>query len=172
MLGAAGAGGAGAGDTNVAAVGASAVAAAGAAAGADASIGDGPVFTTEGATTAGLFGPAKVPTPPIFFSTDVGAATLEVAVAACTGGARLAPADGKSIVEVTALRRRLLLLSVFGVAQNTGDDCPCMLAPSAHSSRAELIRQAGDIAGTTGGCLLYTSPSPRDGLLSRMPSSA
>ena len=27
----------------------------------------------------------------------------------------------------------------------------------------------GDIAGT---CLLYTSPSPRDGLLSRMPSSA
>ena len=23
-----------------------------------------------------------------------------------------------------------------------------------------------------GGCLLYTSPSPRDGLLSRMPSSA
>ena len=25
---------------------------------------------------------------------------------------------------------------------------------------------------TTNGCLLYTSPSPRDGLLSRMPSSA
>ena len=27
-------------------------------------------------------------------------------------------------------------------------------------------------AGHTGSCLLYTSPSPRDGLLSRMPSSA
>ena len=27
-------------------------------------------------------------------------------------------------------------------------------------------------ASTTAGCLLYTSPSPRDGLLSRMPSSA
>ena len=27
-------------------------------------------------------------------------------------------------------------------------------------------------AGHSGGCLLYTSPSPRDGLLSRMPSSA
>ena len=26
--------------------------------------------------------------------------------------------------------------------------------------------------GTPGSCLLYTSPSPRDGLLSRMPSSA
>ena len=32
---------------------------------------------------------------------------------------------------------------------------------------------AGDnIRGTMGSCLLYTSPSPRDGLLSRMPSSA
>ena len=32
-----------------------------------------------------------------------------------------------------------------------------------------------DVAGLstfTGACLLYTSPSPRDGLLSRMPSSA
>ena len=27
-------------------------------------------------------------------------------------------------------------------------------------------------AGMAGACLLYTSPSPRDGLLSRMPSSA
>ena len=27
-------------------------------------------------------------------------------------------------------------------------------------------------ATLSGGCLLYTSPSPRDGLLSRMPSSA
>ena len=29
-----------------------------------------------------------------------------------------------------------------------------------------------DIMITTSNCLLYTSPSPRDGLLSRMPSSA
>ena len=28
------------------------------------------------------------------------------------------------------------------------------------------------VAKVLGGCLLYTSPSPRDGLLSRMPSSA
>ena len=28
------------------------------------------------------------------------------------------------------------------------------------------------VIGTVKGCLLYTSPSPRDGLLSRMPSSA
>ena len=30
----------------------------------------------------------------------------------------------------------------------------------------------GDIVYRDGSCLLYTSPSPRDGLLSRMPSSA
>ena len=57
----------------------------------------------------------------------------------------------KRQVEVVALRRRLLLLFVFSVAQETGDDCPCMLAPSAHSSRAEMIRKAGARAGATGG---------------------
>ena len=34
---------------------------------------------------------------------------------------------------------------------------------------AELLGKSGDDAEA---CLLYTSPSPRDGLLSRMPSSA
>ena len=34
---------------------------------------------------------------------------------------------------------------------------------------AEIAAQGGGILST---CLLYTSPSPRDGLLSRMPSSA
>ena len=32
--------------------------------------------------------------------------------------------------------------------------------------------QHGEVFVTEDGCLLYTSPSPRDGLLSRMPSSA
>ena len=41
-------------------------------------------------------------------------------------------------------------LSVFIVAENKPDDHPA----------------------NGGFCLLYTSPSPRDGLLSRMPSSA
>ena len=34
-----------------------------------------------------------------------------------------------------------------------------------------ILRQY-DVSLTMIGCLLYTSPSPRDGLLSRMPSSA
>ena len=36
----------------------------------------------------------------------------------------------------------------------------------------EALGQASGILGFTIICLLYTSPSPRDGLLSRMPSSA
>ena len=32
----------------------------------------------------------------------------------------------------------------------------------------EILQNKGDVKN----CLLYTSPSPRDGLLSRMPSSA
>ena len=35
-----------------------------------------------------------------------------------------------------------------------------------------IITAQAAITNTCIGCLLYTSPSPRDGLLSRMPSSA
>ena len=34
------------------------------------------------------------------------------------------------------------------------------------------INEIGIWIAKSGACLLYTSPSPRDGLLSRMPSSA
>ena len=40
--------------------------------------------------------------------------------------------------------------------------------PEAKADETEQLKPYG--AGS--GCLLYTSPSPRDGLLSRMPSSA
>ena len=43
------------------------------------------------------------------------------------------------------------------------------------ASVAEAITNtdyAGEISAYGDSCLLYTSPSPRDGLLSRMPSSA
>ena len=36
----------------------------------------------------------------------------------------------------------------------------------------EKLIQVNRVAKVVKGCLLYTSPSPRDGLLSRMPSSA
>ena len=42
-------------------------------------------------------------------------------------------------------------------------------AGSSYFINTSTVRGQG---GTVGPCLLYTSPSPRDGLLSRMPSSA
>ena len=42
---------------------------------------------------------------------------------------------------------------------------PCGAAP-------DVAVDVADERGFSFGCLLYTSPSPRDGLLSRMPSSA
>ena len=50
-----------------------------------------------------------------------------------------------------------------------------MEAVAARRERGEKARKAWnriDLRRTRGTCLLYTSPSPRDGLLSRMPSSA
>ena len=48
------------------------------------------------------------------------------------------------------------------------------LVPGYHGDdqNPELIRSAAQEIGYPVFCLLYTSPSPRDGLLSRMPSSA
>ena len=43
-------------------------------------------------------------------------------------------------------------------------------APTVQTDLTALVD--GDIWIDTSSCLLYTSPSPRDGLLSRMPSSA
>ena len=47
------------------------------------------------------------------------------------------------------------------------------------TTRSEVLQKASDIKSNhkmvvelINNCLLYTSPSPRDGLLSRMPSSA
>ena len=43
----------------------------------------------------------------------------------------------------------------------------CYWRPGGYS-----IKSGSDPGGMSVNCLLYTSPSPRDGLLSRMPSSA
>ena len=40
------------------------------------------------------------------------------------------------------------------------------------SSFFDQVEHADELGFGVGCCLLYTSPSPRDGLLSRMPSSA
>ena len=47
-----------------------------------------------------------------------------------------------------------------------------MIIPSELQFTAERLMKSQGRTGTADNCLLYTSPSPRDGLLSRMPSSA
>ena len=43
---------------------------------------------------------------------------------------------------------------------------------SGNGTSLKIARQEFNVKNAIGICLLYTSPSPRDGLLSRMPSSA
>ena len=52
--------------------------------------------------------------------------------------------------------------------------CQVYSDPSAAGGAVQqaLASTAGQVLTWDGNCLLYTSPSPRDGLLSRMPSSA
>ena len=53
----------------------------------------------------------------------------------------------------------------FAIAVNFVLDSRDVLVPMA-------IEEPSVVAAASNACLLYTSPSPRDGLLSRMPSSA
>ena len=41
-----------------------------------------------------------------------------------------------------------------------------------YTSPTQTVATGSGVFNVYNGCLLYTSPSPRDGLLSRMPSSA
>ena len=93
---------------------------------------------------------------------------------ATTDGERrkLARARARDLAAMMGIRSAARALVNDARRRNPGEDlrCPFMRALDA-ALMAELeidkkvIRQLY-------GCLLYTSPSPRDGLLSRMPSSA
>ena len=55
--------------------------------------------------------------------------------------------------------------------------CPCDGCTQTENLKLKFVAHVGEVAtqtirDRTKLCLLYTSPSPRDGLLSRMPSSA
>ena len=57
-------------------------------------------------------------------------------------------------------------------------DCPCKpyngiwFFENPGGSKTPVFKAGQRLRGSLRNCLLYTSPSPRDGLLSRMPSSA
>ena len=55
----------------------------------------------------------------------------------------------------------------------TEDPPTTVLSNAKEDPEGENVVYKANLSEATGkGCLLYTSPSPRDGLLSRMPSSA
>ena len=60
---------------------------------------------------------------------------------------------------------------VSGLAEDSDNKVVVNMGPQ-HPSTHGVLRLILELDGETVTCLLYTSPSPRDGLLSRMPSSA
>ena len=78
---------------------------------------------------------------------------------------------GLGVVDASAWKRHLsswktyALASGASLAAGTGADADIVY--SGILNKTATVNPVGN-----GSCLLYTSPSPRDGLLSRMPSSA
>ena len=57
--------------------------------------------------------------------------------------------------------------------EKSRDEAIKFVTETVHGSDVRFVRLwFTDILGNLKGCLLYTSPSPRDATLSRMPSSA
>ena len=80
---------------------------------------------------------------------------------------------------ITDVRNNIIWLrcSVGQTWDNEAKTCTGDLVKLNHDEIEVALQQASEQLGgewrlPTLGCLLYTSPSPRDGLLSRMPSSA
>ena len=91
-------------------------------------------------------------------------------------------AEAVSVCVVSSVR--VLVASVVVVDPDVIVSVSVMVLPAVRNDNIMLERKDGlsyvvyevivEVLVTTGmwSCLLYTSPSPRDGLLSRMPSSA
>ena len=80
---------------------------------------------------------------------------------------------------ITELDRGLKILSIKQTSRRSRPDLKIVEIDSISSTNKKTnakymrVNHTGEIcAQALYSCLLYTSPSPRDGLLSRMPSSA
>ena len=78
------------------------------------------------------------------------------------------------IADITIKKNRTKGMGLFGVAFGLGFTAGPLLGGLVAGSNFTIMTLANVawIACAINICLLYTSPSPRDGLLSRMPSSA
>ena len=75
---------------------------------------------------------------------------------------------------IAALLAAVMLLATRSCVQSAGARTHAAQQKAADElvARVRTERDAWKRQAETNACLLYTSPSPRDGLLSRMPSSA
>ena len=91
----------------------------------------------------------------------------------------MAPSPGAAAIEVANLVKRydqFTALDGISLRIERGEFFG-LLGPNGAGKTTLISTIAGLVRANSGralvmGCLLYTSPSPRDGLLSRMPSSA
>src|SRR5680860_440432 len=61
---------------------------------------------------------------------------------------------------------------IYRATDSSGDTSFCEFKVTVLDNQPPIITVPTNITQSANPCLLYTSPSPRDGLLSRMPSSA
>ena len=80
-------------------------------------------------------------------------------------------ATDHELAQDLATRAGALLLEIRAELHANGTD-PKEMKDEGDRQAHELLMAALAEARPNDACLLYTSPSPRDGLLSRMPSSA
>ena len=105
--------------------------------------------------------------PALFFDADTGQADI-VTVSSTTEGALQIQVGGGDSIELAEdlVENTDFVLSQSEVANDT------LTINDASSFISFLFFNLGDLNDSFTACLLYTSPSPRDATLSRMPSSA
>ena len=84
--------------------------------------------------------------------------------------AALPPSDLPAHAEIVIIGAGFTGLSAAITLARAGRDV--VVIEKGNIGEAASARNGGITSGNLRYCLLYTSPSPRDGLLSRMPSSA
>ena len=117
----------------------------------------------------------SIPVQPVVQGTVVQPAMPAPQIQQAQQAARQAIVDTAAAVGVTLSKNKLKTLT-RGIGENLRGVADLRTAPSAPAQAGNSNGNAGTEQRATSvpltDCLLYTSPSPRDGLLSRMPSSA
>ena len=95
---------------------------------------------------------------------------MQTAIATCEDGVQ--SKQSQVIVESTTLAARLSNRLLMALARESDNSEDIGLKKQINQSENRLKMVIAPFVESSKTCLLYTSPSPRDGLLSRMPSSA